>query len=184
MKTTTKQTTKLDLGCGQNCQDGFQGVDIADIEGVEHVVDLTVFPWPFDDDSVDEIYSSHYVEHTYPLGGAHDGLVAFMDEVWRICKHDAKVKIVHPYLKSDRAFQDPTHTRFIPDATWHYFSRDWRESQKLDHYPIRSNFSVDNIGCSFFSPWDQKHHEAQAFALQHYWNVATDLGVELTAIKE
>jgi hypothetical protein len=145
MTTATATPTKLDLGCGQSKQEGFHGVDIADVE---------------------------------------DGLIAFMDEVWRVCKDGAKVKIVHPYLKSDRAFQDPTHTRFIPDATWHYFNRAWREEQKLDHYPITSNFTVDNIGCSFYPPWDQKHHEAQAFALAHYWNVAMDLGVELTAKKD
>lgn len=183
-RTKAKKALKLDLGCGQHVAEGFEGVDLWDGPEVTWAVDLTKFPWPWDDNSVEAIHSSHYVEHTLPVGGPHDGLIAFMDEVWRICKPDAKVQIIHPYLKSNRAFQDPTHTRFIPEDTWYYFAREWREQQGLDHYPIRCDFKVDNIGNTFYPGMEHLHHEALAFRVQNYWNVVADLAVDLTALKK
>lgn len=182
MATITTTPTKLDLACGQNKQEGFYGVDIAGDADLIH--DLTVMPWPFPDNSVEEIFVSHYVEHTYPLGGPRDGLIAFMDEVWRICQHGAKVQIIHPYALSTRAFQDPTHTRFIPEVTWWYFNAEWREQQNLDHYPIAANFAVDGVSNGFHPEWNLRSETSRTWAAAHYWNVVTDLQVDLTAIKE
>jgi hypothetical protein len=168
---------KLDIACGQNKQPGFKGVDIAPGPGVDFVWDLEKYPWePFKDDSVEEVYVSHYAEHTKDL-------MKFMDEIWRICIPDAKVTIVGPYYTSIRAWQDPTHTRALSEATWLYFNKDWRVANKLDHYPIKSNFEIKNIMVFFNPPWDKKSEEARQFAAQHYWNVISDILVELRVIK-
>jgi len=168
---------KLDIACGQNKQPGFKGVDIAPGPGVDFVWDLEKYPWePFKDDSVEEVYVSHYAEHTKDL-------IKFMDEIWRICIPDAKVTIIGPYYTSIRAWQDPTHTRVLSEATWLYFNKDWRVANKLDHYPIKSNFEVKNIMVFFNPPWDKKSEEARQFAAQHYWNVISDILVELRVIK-
>jgi hypothetical protein len=53
---------KLDLGCGQNPKEGFEGVDLYG-EKAKHKVDLFKFPWPFADNSVEEIHASHLLEH-------------------------------------------------------------------------------------------------------------------------
>ena len=53
---------KLDLGCGQNVREGFEGVDLYG-DKAKHKVDLFKFPWPFKDGSVDEINCSHFMEH-------------------------------------------------------------------------------------------------------------------------
>jgi hypothetical protein len=168
---------KLDIACGQNKQPGFKGVDIAPGPGVDFVWDLEKYPWePFKDDSVEEVYVSHYAEHTKDL-------MKFMDEIWRICIPDAKVTIIGPYYTSIRAWQDPTHTRALSEATWLYFNKDWRVANKLDHYPIKSNFEIKNIMVFFNPPWDKKSEEARQFAAQHYWNVISDILVELRVIK-
>ena len=52
---------KLDLGCGLNPREGFEGVDLYG-EKAKHKVDLFKFPWPFKDASVDEIHASHFLE--------------------------------------------------------------------------------------------------------------------------
>lgn len=169
---------KLDIACGQNKQKGFKGVDIAPVDGVDFVWDLEKFPWkPFADNSVEEVYASHYVEHT-------KNLMAFMDEVWRICKDGAKVVFVAPYYTSMGSWQDPTHTRAISEMTWYYFNKEWREANKLDHYPIKSNFIIKSIAVFFNPPWDKKTEEARQFAQQHYWNVVSGILVELSVVKE
>lgn len=168
---------KLDIACGQNKREGFKGVDIAPGPGVDFVCDLEQFPWkPFEDSSVTEAHVSHYAEHTKDL-------IAFMNEVWRICEDGAKVTIVGPYYTSIRAWQDPTHTRALSEATWLYFQKPWREINKLDHYNIHCDFEVKNLVLFFNEPWNQKSEEAKRFAVQHYHNVVSDMLVELTVKK-
>mgnify|MGYP001591680092 FL=1 len=168
---------KLDLACGQNKKPGFTGVDIISAPGVDIVWDLEKYPWePFKDSSVKEIYVSHYAEHTKDL-------MKFMDEVWRICEHGAKVTILGPYYTSIRAWQDPTHTRVLSEATWAYFQKEWREANKLEHYPIKCDFAVTNMLLYFNEPWTQKTEEARRFAGQHYWNAVSDILVELQVQK-
>ncbi len=167
---------KLDIACGQNKQKGFTGIDIAPGDGVDIVHDLETYPWPFEDNSVEEVHVSHYAEHTKDL-------MKFMDEVWRICEDGAKISIVGPYYTSIRCWQDPTHTRALSEATWLYFQKGWREMNKLDHYPIQSDFEVANMLLYFNEPWNQKSEEARAFAAKHYFNVVSDILVELKVKK-
>jgi predicted SAM-dependent methyltransferase len=168
---------KLDLGCGQNKREGFKGVDVAAGPVVDFVVDLEKFPWKeFADGSIEEIHASHYVEHT-------PDLIKFMDEVWRICADGAKITIIAPYYTSIRCWQDPTHKRAISEATWLYFNKEWRKANKLDHYGIKSHFDVVNMVVFFNPPWDKKTEEARLFAQQHYFNVISDIMIELKAVK-
>jgi predicted SAM-dependent methyltransferase len=50
---------KLNLGCGLYKLDGFRNVDKFAACDPNEVVDLEVFPWPWADDSVDEVVMSH-----------------------------------------------------------------------------------------------------------------------------
>lgn len=169
---------KLDIACGQNRKEGFKGVDIAPGEGVDFVWDLEKYPWePFKDHLVEEVNISHYAEHVKDL-------MKFMDEVWRICQHDAKVTIVGPYYTSIRAWGDPTHVRTLNEWTFLYFNKGWREANKLDHYPIKSNFNISMMYTFFNPPWDKKSDEAKQFAQQHYWNVVSDIVFELRVVKD
>ena len=178
---------KLDLGCGRNRQEGFHGVDVSPDSDADSIVNLFEFPWPWEDSSVDEVFSSHFVEHL-PVAchgcGQPDGLISFMEEVHRICKPGAAVKIIHPYALSTRAFQDPTHTRFIPETTWHYFSAQGRADMKLEHYPISCDFELLGISNGFYPEWQLRAEVARTWAAQHYWNVVSDLIVDLRVVKE
>lgn len=61
---------KLNLGCGRETKEGYINVDMFNHEGVDLVWDLNVLPLPFKDNSVDEVFCSHILEHLvtpYPL---------------------------------------------------------------------------------------------------------------------
>jgi predicted SAM-dependent methyltransferase len=165
---------KVSLACGQNKPEGFIGVDVEKVDGVDVVANLEQFPWPFADDSVDEIECSHYVEHTPDLN-------AFMDECYRILKPGGKMHIVAPYYSSIRAWQDPTHKRAISEMTFFYYNKGWRDSNKLDHYGIKSNFDFQ-WGYAWDNYWGQRSEESRAFALRHYINVVSDIYVTLEKI--
>jgi predicted SAM-dependent methyltransferase len=177
---------KLDIACGQRKPDGWKGIDIVKTEAMtasDIVHDLTKYPWPVRANSVKEAQCHHYVEHI-PMDASgdpkKDGLIKFMNEVYRIMAKDATVRIVHPYVMSTRAFWDPTHRRFIPEQTWYYFNKDWREQNGLDHYPIKTNFEVTLIsGEGIPQHIASRNQEYQEIARVHWWNVVADLHVEL-----
>jgi len=185
----TKRTTglKLDLGCGDRVTPGFQGVDIMDREGVDYVVDLFQYPWPFKDRSVREVVSSHLIEHIphyRPEYQGVDGFWMFFNELHRICAKNAKVTLHCPYAKGDRAFWDPSHTRYIHEVNFYYLNPQWLQEQLLTHYPITANFEVVTIdGVGVPDDISNRNSEMQAQARSYYWNVVTDLSITLKAIK-
>lgn len=55
---------KLNLGCGRLGQlKGYLNVDAYKNKGVDIIHNLNKIPYPFDDNSIDEIYISHVLEH-------------------------------------------------------------------------------------------------------------------------
>ena len=179
----TKHKIKLDLACGNNLQKGFIGVDITK-KGtkakIEH--DLSKYPWPFKDKSVDEIWCSHYLEHIPHIDSYNDGLFLFMDEVWRILKPGAIARFLCPYYTSQRAIQDPTHQRSIGEATFLYFSQPWREANKLEHYPVSCDFDIVKVDHSMVGGYEGRSSEAVQYEALHSWNTISDIMVTLKKI--
>lgn len=176
---TVKQAAeplRLDLGAGQRPKEGFKGVDAIKGEGVDYVLDLERDEWPWDDDSVDELHASHFLEHVRDL-------CWLMDNAWRVAKAGATFTIVCPYYSSIRAWQDPTHVRAISEVTFYYFDRTWRAAQGLDHYRLDCDWEVLSVVAAWNEPWNLKSAEAQQFALRHYINVVSDITVILKARK-
>lgn len=175
--TAKTKTLKLDLACGDRKADGFYGVDKYKTASVDKVVDLLKFPWPFKDNSVDEIVCNHFFEHI-------DGLQRpkFMDEMHRVMKKGAKAVITVPYGGHNRACQDFTHAwPPVFAESFLYFNKKWREDNKLTHglYAMKCDFDF-GYGFNIEQDMAVKSQEVQQFAMKHYVNVATDLQVTLT----
>jgi hypothetical protein len=201
----TKPEVKLDLACGQCCKEGFEGVDIVSMKGVKHVINLMKFPWPWEDNSVDEIYCSHFVEHLPMVYVGVDGAIrvvqepgdkelffAFFDECWRILRHEGKMTVLCPSATSDRAFQDPTHRRFIVKDTWAYLSAPARKSMGLGHYNVKCSFAM-KVDAATARPEDgvtigeqssARIAEVQQRMMMYYRNFVMDWVVVLLANKK
>ena len=163
---------KLDLACGNSKQPGFFGVDRIKTDAVDLVRNLEQYPWPWADSSIEEIWCSHYIEHT-------EDLVKFMEECHRILVPGGKITVVAPYYSSMRAWQDPTHKRAVSEATFLYFNQNWLKENRIDHYGISADFDF-TYGYAFFPAWQNRSEEARQFALTHYINVVSDIQVVLT----
>jgi len=109
---------KLNLGCGNKRIDGYIGVDSKKTTATDILHDLNKFSYPFEDNSVDEILLDNVLEHL-------DNLILVMEEIHRICRRGAIIKIYVPYAKSDGAFKDPTHKNFFIEKTFQYFEPDY-----------------------------------------------------------
>jgi SAM-dependent methyltransferase len=168
----------LDLGSGQvGPKEGYEGVDRFAYSGVDHLADLSVFPWPFDDDSVEGINCDHLVEHIVDL-------VGFMAEIWRVCKDGAEVNISHPYQFNVRAWQDPTHVRCLNEVTWFYFDKKWR--QERNEFGEDVDFIVEDIVAVPEPTWQKISEEMpEEFerAARNLNNVISDLRVKLRCRK-
>jgi SAM-dependent methyltransferase len=171
----SKTLLKLDLGCGQNKKEGFKGVDIWDGPGVDYVADLFKFPLPFGDESVEEIFGSHFFEHV-----PQEKRFGFMDELYRILIPGGKINFITPYWASPRAVQDPTHMwPPIVENSYLYFNKQWREINKLTHYNVKCDFDFC-YGYLLDPETNTKNAEAQQFWVRHYINAVSDLSVTLT----
>jgi len=110
------QELKLDLGSGTHKKEGFIGVDLVALEGVDKVVDLTKFPWPWTDESVDALYSHHTLEHFDPIN-----FVKVMNEAYRVLKAGKEFEIIVPLYPSDSAMQDFDHKMYFTTETFGRF---------------------------------------------------------------
>lgn len=137
---------KLNLGCGIKKIDGYIGVDNIETEAVDIIHDLNVFPYPFEDNSVNEILMDNVLEHL-------DDVIKIMEELHRISTPGAIINIKVPYFKSNSAYTDPTHKHFFTETSFKYFT----ENNPLNFYsPARFEIiKVDLINHTEYQ--DAKH---------------------------
>ncbi len=104
----------LDVGCGRRKSPGALGIDfIADTQA-DIVHDLNRFPWPLEDNQFDVIIASHVLEHMKDFFKA-------MEEIHRIAKPKAVVKIITPYFTDSSSFRDPSHYWHLTTRTFELF---------------------------------------------------------------
>ena len=113
------QPRRLHLGCGRDIREGWINLDSRRLLGVNLVADLDdcrKTPLPLSDNSIDEFFGSHVLEHL------RDPL-AFMQELHRIASDGAKLIFRLPYGSSDDAYADPTHVRAYFESSFQFFSQ-------------------------------------------------------------
>lgn len=181
-----KEIVKIDIGCGSQKREGFIGVDVIAFEGVDVVTDLKE-RWPFEDNSVDEVWSSHTLEHFTGLQRVH-----FVNELYRIMKVGAKATIICPHWASCRAYGDPTHQwPPISEFWFYYLSREWRlgvDGKNAQAPHTDKKYWADGYDCDFEATWGYSIHpsvqvrnqEYQEFAVNFYKEAVQDICATLT----
>ena len=79
------------------------------------VADLNHMPWPFQDESFDQVRCFDVIEHL-------EDIVQVMDEVNRVCSRGAVIQITVPHFSSANAFTDPTHRHYFGYFSFSYFT--------------------------------------------------------------
>ncbi len=82
---------RLNLGCGIDNRYGYVNVDFRKIPGVDSVVDLSVFPWPFSDGSAEEILMFDCLEHF-----SYRQTSTILSECWRVLSDGGQVLVQVP----------------------------------------------------------------------------------------
>jgi predicted SAM-dependent methyltransferase len=124
----------VDIGCGDSKYPGAIGIDLFPLAGVDIVADIGR-GLPLRDSSVDSVHASHVFEH-------FDDLVGLMNEIWRVCKPDARLFVTVPHATSSyMTWRDPTHRRGINLSTLTYFDRSHPEGKRFAYYS-KANFHI------------------------------------------
>lgn len=169
-------STRLNIGCGRNIRDGWINLDSYALAGVDIVADLETCaqqPLPLADGCIEEFLLSHVLEHIR-------NVLPMMQELHRVARPDAIMKVHVPYGSSDDAFEDPTHVRQIFTGSFGYFSQPyyWRAD-----YGYRGDWITEEIelvvlqSYAHLSPADVMTH------VQHSRNVVIEMIATLRAQK-
>lgn len=102
-----------------------------------------------------------------------DALFAFFDECYRILVPGGWMHIAVPAHRSDRAFQDPTHRRFITAQTFAYLSEQVRRDWRIDHYAVDCNF-IGGVDPVVDATLNLKSPEVAQRMIQRDWNTVID----------
>lgn len=168
---------KLDLGCGPNkVGPEWTGVDVLSFDGkVDLVHDLRT-AWPWESDSVEEVFSSHFLEH---LTG--EERVHFFNELHRVLKPGRSARIITPHWNSTRAFGDPTH-KWPPVSEFAYFylNKAWRDTN-APHTGYVCDFAFPPVVAWNLRPDLNVRNDAyKQFALENFKDSAADLICTIT----
>lgn len=118
------QETKLNLGCGQDPQDGYLNVDYIAGPGVDQVVDLNQTPWPWMDDAFAEVRIHNTLEHL------QDPFATIL-ELHRVTQPGGIIDILVPHARGNEALQ-VNHTALFDEHSLVPFYRGGDGTPGLD----------------------------------------------------
>ena len=184
---------RLNLGCGATKFPGWVNADKVPACNPDQVVDLEKFPWPWPENSVEEVMMSHVLEH---LGATPDVYLGIIKELYRVCRDRAAVTIIVPHPRHDHYLTDPTHVRPITADGLRMFSqatnREWiakgGANTPLGIY-LGVDFEIDTIDMTPAEPWIGRFERGEItgddldYALRTYNNVVSQIKVAMRAIK-
>lgn len=120
----------LDLGCGNKKRPGAVGIDINPLADADIIHDLNSVPYPFEDSLFDEIIADNVIEHL-------DNVILIMEELYRISKAGATIKVIVPYFRSKWAYIDPTHKHHFTVDSFSYFDPEHIISKLYKYSQVR-----------------------------------------------
>ena len=126
----------LNLGAGSDVKAGYINHDIVFLPGIDVVHNLNEYPWPWDNNSIDEIQVVDLLEHL-------DDFILAMEELYRVIKPGGSLHIKVPYWNSSFTYMDPTHKRGFHENTFHFFDPS-KELCKLRHYYSHARFYIQS----------------------------------------
>lgn len=141
---------KLNLGCGKdikktNIEEKWINLDVIELEGVDVVHDLEIYPLPFKNNTFDYVYADNVIEHL-------DDITKIMKELHRICKNRATIEIKVPYYNSKGAYNDVTHKHYFNSTCFEpFYTKKHRSEYDINSFNlIEIKFIPTRLGKLFF----------------------------------
>ncbi|MGE3622481.1 MAG: methyltransferase domain-containing protein [Bdellovibrionales bacterium] len=176
---------KLNLGCGHRHKQGWVNADKYPPADILH--DLEKTPWPWPDNSFDEVVLCHVLEH---LGQTPNSFLQIMQELYRICAGGALVTITVPHPRHEFYLNDPTHVRPITPEILAMFSKKqcekWLQENRANS-PLALQIGVDfeqvSLNAVLDPRFEGKSNDEIAAAIVGQNNVICEMTIGLRAVK-
>lgn len=166
---------RIDLGCGAAKKEGTIGLDIQGGPGVDHVVDIEKQQWPFADETVSYVHSSHFLEHI------QDPTLIFA-EMSRVCADQANLELWTPYAWSNSAFIIDHKMFYTEDIYVHmcvWFVDFWEKILKARWVLNEFHYVVDASTLCYL----KANNISLDFALRHMQNIVTEFCARITVLR-
>lgn len=132
---------KLNLGAGQYLKEGFINVDQFSLPGIDVVHNLCNFPYPFEDESSNEIVAYDLIEHFPSHVDGENTVLKFVTECHRILKKGGVLFIQTPRYDAEFLYIDLTHTRGFHEKSFDFLDPS-TEYGKTTGFYTDAKFSV------------------------------------------
>ncbi|HVI41387.1 MAG TPA: class I SAM-dependent methyltransferase [Anaerovoracaceae bacterium] len=187
----------LDIGCGRKKITGAIGIDFSAMSDADITLDLNKERLPFEDSSVDFIFSSHTLEHL-----TIEGFLHVMEECYRVLKPAGQLKIVVPYFTTTANLANPFHNNNIcfNEHTFRFFSSDSETDAMAKHeyaspscphwglrYSANSEIGIEfktlSVSYFYFPEYVDSSDEEKFLARSSKMNVVDQIAYSLEAVK-
>jgi SAM-dependent methyltransferase len=161
---------KLDIGCGAYKRSGFIGIDLVAGGAVDVCCDIVRERLPFDDESVEHVFSSHCLEHI-----DSDNIPHVLKEMIRVAANDALIEIWHPYAFHYDAFILGHKSYLTEEQYVHFCGDNWLSffGSSLAIEEIRYHIEGRTLATL------RKRQIDLEFAIDHLQNVVKEIGIYL-----
>ena len=175
---TRRCKMKINIGCGMHKKKGFIRCDRDAIVNPDYCFDCERGPWPFKDDSCEEVLAENILEHLKNID-------FFFEEAYRVLKKDGCLTIKVPHFMSMHAYSDPDHCRYFTPESFMYWDRtttgsDGRPVKRCDadFIVVDLKMNIDPVVLETFP--DATENKA---VNQHMWNIVQFITAELKPVK-
>jgi SAM-dependent methyltransferase len=138
------KSARLNLGSGRTYDPEWTNLDVTPDTNPDVVHDLDIHPWPFESNRFAEVQAIDVIEHL------RDPLSA-LEELHRVCRPGARVKVVVPHFSSANAYTDPTHKTFFG-----FYSLDVVTGEHVHDYYTRLRYRMKRREIVFKQRWANK----------------------------
>lgn len=123
---------KLHLGCGPRFLKGYIHIDLSNYDHIDHRVDIANMKSLFEDNSIDEIYACHVLEHF-----SRKDIIPVLKEWNRILKPGGKMRLSVPDFEAIVSF-------YLKEGQLHQLQGFLCGGQKdhLDHHHVVFDFTL------------------------------------------
>lgn len=162
-------------------------------------------PWPFADGTIRDMRAHHVIEHiphdNVRVGRAtakvytkrpgeplvksrrvfditKDAFFWFFDEAFRVAAPGCRFELAWPDPQHVMAFQDPTHTRYVPAAALNYLSKAGRHALRVTQYSVDCDWRLEGA-VQYMTPEARDAVEMHGGAPTHHWNVFHEIRATL-----
>ena len=132
-----RDDVSLDIGCGNKKKSiNHIGIDRLNIENVDIVGDVLTVLGQLKNNKVNEIYTSHFLEHV-------EGLEVYLKEFSRVLKPNGRLIVKVPHFSNPYYYSDPTHKIFFGLYTLSYYCDCTFLKRKVPQYDHNISFYID-----------------------------------------